>query len=77
MRYLIAMIFAIIGAGATTLLISSPIASWVVDKFTFESPDTVADLHSAVFMGVNIIGLAIGWTIGWWLGRFGRSEDDA
>ena len=77
MRYLIAMIFAIIGAGATTLFVSSPIASWVVDKFTFDSPDTVADLHSAVFMGVNIIGLAIGWTIGWWLGGFSRSAGDA
>jgi hypothetical protein len=70
MRYLIAMAFAIVCAAAATVFISSPVATWVVNRFTFESPDEVADLHSLVFMGVNLLGLAIGWAIGWWLGNF-------
>lgn len=69
MRYLIAMIFAIVCAAAATVFVSSPAATWVVDQMAFESPDEVADLHAMVFMGVNILSLAIGWTIGWWLGN--------
>lgn len=68
MRYLIAMIFAIAVALAATVYLSSPVASWVVDQFTFESPDEVANLHSLVFMGINVVAMAIGWTIGWALG---------
>jgi hypothetical protein len=75
MRYLIAMIFAVAAAGATTYFVSTPAASWVVRQFAFESPDEVADLHSLVFMGVNLLGLAVGWTIGWWVGAFGRKSE--
>lgn len=76
MRYLIAMIFAIICAAAATVFVSSPVATWVVDQMAFESPDEVADLHSVVFMSVNLVGLAIGWTIGWWLGNFERAQNE-
>ncbi|HEX7076430.1 MAG TPA: hypothetical protein VF226_20525 [Hyphomicrobiaceae bacterium] len=76
MRYLIAMIFAIVAAAAATVFVSSPIATWVVDRMAFESPDEVADLHSMVFMGVNLVALAIGWTIGWWLGNFEGSQSE-
>jgi hypothetical protein len=41
----------------------------------FESPDEVANLHSIIFMGVNLLALAIGWTIGWWLGNFERQSE--
>ncbi len=75
MRYLIAMICAVVAAGTTTVFVSSPIASWAVSKFAFESPDEVADLHSLVFMGVNLLGLAVGWAIGWWLGGFGEKSE--
>lgn len=68
MRYLVAMLFAIIAAGLATVFISSPVASWVVARMAFESPDQVADLHSALFMGVNLLAMLIGWTIGWALG---------
>lgn len=74
MRYLISMIAAVAVALAATIFISSPIASWVVSRFTFDSPDTVADLHSAVFMGVNVLAVAIGWSIGWAIG--GRFENE-
>ncbi len=68
MRYLIAMITAIVFAGAATFFISSPIASAVVRSMTFESPDAVANLHAAVFMLVNAIALVAGFAVGWGLG---------
>lgn len=73
MRYLVSMIAAIAVALAATLFLSSAVASWVVARFTFDSPDTVADLHSAVFMGMNVLAVALGWSIGWAIGsRFDR-----
>jgi vancomycin permeability regulator SanA len=69
MRYLVAMIFAATFAAVTTVFLATPVASWVVDKMKFDSPDQVADLHSALFMGVNLLAMLIGWTIGWALGR--------
>lgn len=68
MRYLLAMIFAILCAFGAMRFVSSPLASWVVAQRTFESPDEVANLHALVFMGMNLVGLLAGWTIGWWLG---------
>ena len=68
MRYLVAMIFAATFAAVTTVFLATPVASWVVDKMKFDSPDQVADLHSALFMGVNLLAMLIGWTIGWALG---------
>ena len=65
MRYLIAMIAAMGVALLATLFVSSPVASWVVARFTFDSPDTVADLHSFVFMAVKAPGPLVGGGIGW------------
>lgn len=83
MRYLVAMIFAVAVAAAATVFVSSPVASWfvaqpwVVHTLNFDNPDQVADLHSAVFMAVNLIGMLIGWTFGWMLGGSlaGKSGD--
>lgn len=76
MRYLTAMIFGVAVALLFTLFLSSSLASWVVARHTFDSPDTVNDLHSFVFMATNLTGLVIGWTIGWWLGaRFEKPVD--
>lgn len=75
MRYLIAIISAIAVAAVVTLLLSTPIASWVVRQFTFDSPDTVADLHALVFMAVNIGALVAGWFLGWAIGGY-LDEDD-
>lgn len=78
MRYLVAMIFAIAVALGATLYVSSPVASWVVDQFSFESPDEVADLHSLVFMTTNIVSMVLGWSIGWAIGgALGGKESDA
>ncbi len=68
MRYVIAIIFAIVVALVITIYVSSPIASWVVRQYAFDSPDSVANLHALVFMAINVGGLIVGWIIGWLLG---------
>lgn len=68
MRYLIAMVFAVIFAAAATFFVSSPIASAVVRSMTFESPDAVANMHAAVFMLSNFAALVAGFLVGWGLG---------
>lgn len=69
MRYLIAMVTAIVFAAVATLFVASPVASWVVRQYTFDSPDTVANLHAATFMAVNLVLLVVGFLVGWGLGR--------
>jgi vancomycin permeability regulator SanA len=74
MRYVIAIALAAVVALLATLLVSGPLANWVVRQYTFESPDSVEDLHRAVFMGCNLVALLFGWTIGWLIGgRFVRA----
>jgi uncharacterized membrane protein YGL010W len=68
MRYVCAMVGAIVLALVATLFVSVPLANWVVNSFEFDSPDTVADLHSAVFMLSNLAALLIGWVIGFIVG---------
>lgn len=76
MRYLIAMICGIAVALLVTMLASPLVADWVVAQHTFDSPDTVSDLHTFTYMATNLVGLVIGWTIGWWLGaRFDKPAD--
>jgi vancomycin permeability regulator SanA len=78
MRYVIAMAVAIVVALLATLFVSLPLANWVVRQYTFDSPDTVDDLHRAVFMGSNLVALLIGWGIGWLVGgRFVRDTTAA
>ncbi len=68
MRYVVAMAVAIVITFLVTVFISQPLANLVVDRFTFESPDEVADLHTAVYMASNFVGLLIGWGVGWIVG---------
>lgn len=65
MRYVIAMICAVIVALMSTLLIAGPVADWYVSRRTFIDSDTVADVHALVFMVFNLSALAIGWGLGW------------
>ena len=60
MRYLIAMIAAIALALPASMFVSTPVANWVVSLFSFDSPDTVGDLHAFAFMASNVAALAIG-----------------
>jgi hypothetical protein len=68
MRYVVAMVFAVIGAALAALLLSSQVADWVVARQTFESPDDADSLHMAVYMASNVAGLIIGWLLGWTVG---------
>jgi hypothetical protein len=68
MRYLIAMVVAIILGGLATVFVSPEIASLVVDRFSFESPDEVGNLEDGVFMLSNLLAVLVGWTIGWAIG---------
>lgn len=74
MRYVIAMGGAFVAAVVATLFISPLVANLVVDRFTYDSPDSVADLHAGVFMGCNLLALLVGWAIAWVIGgRFVRA----
>jgi hypothetical protein len=73
MRYVTAMVAAIVVALLATLYVSPQLASMAVDRFTFDSPDEVGTLEDAVYMLSNLAALLIGWTIGWLLGgMFGK-----
>jgi hypothetical protein len=68
MRYVIAMVFAIIGAALMMKFVSSDVATTLVATRKFTSPDDVADMHSALFMALNLAGLIAGWVLGWIFG---------
>lgn len=65
MRYVIAMAFAVIGAGLMMMFVSSDLASSIVAGRRFDNPDDVGDLHALIFMAFNIVGLVVGWVLGW------------
>ena len=68
MRYLIAMVCAVVAAALATIFLSPRLASMMVDQFTFSSPDEVGNLEDGVFMAANFIALLIGWWLGWMIG---------
>ena len=68
MRYVLAMVFGVLGAAATAYLFAGIVASWVSTQFVYESPDGQSDVEQATFVAVLIVGMAIGWTIGWMAG---------
>lgn len=68
MRYVIAMLVAIVVAALATVFVSPQLASMAVGRFTFDNPDDVGTLEDSVYMLSNLVALLIGWTIGWLLG---------
>jgi hypothetical protein len=68
MRYLIAMLVAVVAAVLATVFVSPQLASMAVGRFTFESPDEVGNLEDGVYMLSNLAALLIGWMIGWLIG---------
>lgn len=68
MRYLIAMLIAVAVAALATIYVSGPFASWFTALYTYDNPDSVADMHAFSFMGANFVALVVGWVIGWALG---------
>jgi cell division protein FtsX len=68
MRYLIAMLVAVVAAVLATLFVSPQLASMAVAHYTFDSPDEVGNLEDGVYMLSNLAALLIGWVIGWLIG---------
>jgi hypothetical protein len=65
MRYVVAMVFAIVVAGLTTVFLSLHVADWVVAHESFESSDDAENLHMLTFIATNVVALLVGWLIGW------------
>jgi putative Ca2+/H+ antiporter (TMEM165/GDT1 family) len=65
MRYLVSIIFAIVGAAIAMKFLSGPVADWAALQFKFQSSDEAENLNQMAFMIVNLGGLIVGWTIGW------------
>lgn len=65
MRYVVAIVFAVIGAALAAVFVSSEAANWVVGRMVFESPDEADSMHMAVYMAANVGGLIVGWLVGW------------
>lgn len=68
MRYLVAIIFAIIGAALAMHFLSAPVADWAALQFKYDSSDAAENVNQLAFMVVNLAGLIVGWTIGWAIG---------
>ena len=77
MRYLVAMVFAVIGAGLAMIFVSSHVADWVVARQTFESSDDAETMNMLAFMASNVIGLIIGWLVGWTIAGGSSAGDQA
>jgi hypothetical protein len=73
MRYVVAMVFALIVAALAAVLLGGSAADWVVARNSFESSDDAENLHMLVFVGTIAAGLLVGWLVGWIIGG-GRSE---
>lgn len=65
MRYLVAIIFAIVGAALAMHFLSGPVADWAALQLKYESSDDAENVNQLVFMLVNLAGLVVGWLIGW------------
>jgi len=68
MRYLIAMVVAIVVGVLVTLFVSPHLASLAVSRFSFDSPDEVGNLEDGVYMLSNLAAVLVGWAIGWFVG---------
>jgi len=77
MRYVVAMVFAVIGAALASVFLSSQVADWVVLRQSFESPDDADSMHMLVYMGANVAGLILGWLVGWTIGGAGGAGRQA
>lgn len=77
MRYLIAILFAIVGAAIAFVFLSGPVANWASLQMKFDSSDDAEMVNQMAFMAVNFLGLLVGWTLGWALGAGFGGKDGA
>jgi len=77
MRYLFAILGAVLGTGLVAFYVGVPVADWAVAKQSFGNPIEADDMHMWVYLGSMLCGLIAGWALGWGLGaRFEGSEPD-
>jgi hypothetical protein len=74
MRYVVAMVFAVIGFGLAAVFLSSSVADWVVMHRGFESPDDADSMHMMTYIAANVAGLLIGWLVGWSIAGLGARK---
>jgi cell division protein FtsX len=72
MRFIVAIVFALIGGALAALFLGSPVANWVVAHNSFESSDDAENLHMLTYVGCLVGGLLIGWLVGWVIGGAGK-----
>ena len=73
MRYVVAIVFALIGAALAAFLLGSSVADWVVARQTFDSSDDAENLHMLTYVGTLVGGLIVGWLVGWVIGGSAKS----
>lgn len=77
MRYVIAMVCAIITTVLAMKFLSGPVSNWLALQQYYESSDSAETVNQMSFMATNLVGLIVGWTIGWALGApFADKDDD-
>jgi NhaP-type Na+/H+ or K+/H+ antiporter len=74
MRYVVAIVFAVIGAALAAVFLGSSVADWVVSHQSFDSSDDAENLHMLTFVGSLVVGLLVGWLVGWIIGGAGGSS---
>ena len=77
MRYVVAIVFALVGAGLAAVFLGSAVADWIVAHQTFDSSDDAENLHMLAFVGSIAGGLIVGWLVGWLIAGAGRSSTPA
>ncbi|MEI9900033.1 MAG: hypothetical protein WDN31_07700 [Hyphomicrobium sp.] len=77
MRYIVAIVFAVIGAALAAIFLGSQVADWIVSHQSFDSSDDAENLHMLSYVGSLVGGLLIGWLVGWIVGGAGGSSKPA
>ena len=76
MRYVIAMVCAVVMTVLAMRYLSGPVSNWVALQASYESSDTAEAVNQMAFIFSNLFGLMVGWTIGWFIGApFDRKDD--
>ncbi len=65
MRYVVAMICSLLGAGLAARFLGVSVAPWVARQFSYDSPDASALVETTAFLGILATGLIVGWLLGW------------
>lgn len=77
MRYVVAIVFALIGAALAAVFLGSSVADWVVAHQSFDSSDDAENLHMLTFVASIVVGLLVGWLVGWVIGGAGGAKTPA